>query len=162
MRLSTRLRLALLLGVVLLGLGIVALGVSAAPRRSQLERQLSRRALVISAAGAAHGGQLRGRAGAQAMALSFGANRAGVPNRLVVNLSSDGRPLEGARVTVSFSMPSMDMWQAYTAHLPAAGRGAYAALVPVLGMPGAWQLRITAAAPGRAPVCFVVTERLAG
>ena len=88
------------------------------------------------------------------MVVALGPNRASVANRLAIRLTDHGRPVSGARVRVSFSMPSMGMWNAYTAVLTPAGAGRYAGTVPVLGMAGQWQLRIDVAArlSGTSPV----------
>lgn len=82
------------------------------------------------------------------LALQMAPNRAAASNRLTVRLTDGARPVTGSRVTVSFSMPSMNMWDAYSSPLRRTGRGLYSATVPVLGMPGLWRLSVHVARPG--------------
>jgi hypothetical protein len=94
------------------------------------------------------------------VAVALGPNRAAVPNVISARIDERGRPLIGARVTVSFSMPSMDMWRAYTKSLSADGGGRYTASIPVLGMTGRWQLRIDVAPPRGRAFRVDVSDRL--
>jgi hypothetical protein len=66
----------------------------------------------------------------------------------------------GAQVSVSFSMPAMDMWSGLTTQIPASGPGTYSATEPILGMPGVWQLRVTINARGRPATSLLVNDRL--
>ncbi len=83
-------------------------------------------------------------------------NRASAPNRLTLQLPP------GARVTVSFSMPSMDMWNGFTTTLTETAHGTYTANVPVLGMPGSWRMQFRVAPRGGAPYTVNVDDRLVG
>lgn len=88
--------------------------------------------------------------------------RAGAVNRLTLRLSSAGRPLSAASVTVAFSMPAMDMFDAFTVAAHAVSPGTYLASVPVVGMAGAWRLDVRVGRPGRAPDTFAVVAQLRG
>jgi len=63
-------------------------------------------------------------------------NRANGPIRLSIHVSGRGPSLTTAQARVSFYMPSMNMWDAYSAPLRAYAGGHYAAAIPVLGMAG--------------------------
>jgi YtkA-like len=95
-----------------------------------------------------------------AVVLSLAPNLASGPNRMSVRVTKHGRPLTGARVKLSFSMPSMNMWQAYTTVLTPAGLGRYEATVPVLGMAGRWQLRISVSPRACTAFPVTVTDRM--
>lgn len=99
------------------------------------------------------------RAGPYRVAFRLSPNLASLHNRLSLLITSRGRPLTGARVAVDFSMPAMNMWRALTGRLAAGGNGTYATDLPVLGMPGVWQLRIQIV-HGAAPVSFVLSDRM--
>ncbi len=86
---------------------------------------------------------------------TFASDRAGVPNRLALRL-----PLDGARVAVSFSMPSMNMWNGFTGTLTQTGRGTYAMTVPVLGMPGTWLIQFHVAPRAGRPFTVTVDKQL--
>lgn len=85
-------------------------------------------------------------------------NRTSARNKLSVSLTAGRRPLEGAAVTVSFSMPSMNMWGGLTNHLISAGGGTYVADEPVLGMPGRWQLRVQVKPIAAHPFAVVIGD----
>ena len=72
-----------------------------------------------------------------------------------------GRSLSGAQARVSFSMPSMNMWNAYAAPLRASADGHYAAAIPVLGMAGSWRLRIEVTTRSGRSFQVVVRDRIA-
>ena len=143
-------------------LGIAALAATAdTTSRHALNAQLERAAVPTGATVTQGFRVTRTSSGTgSSMVVALGPNRASVANRLAIRLTDHGRPVSGARVRVSFSMPSMGMWNAYTAVLTPAGAGRYAGTVPVLGMAGQWQLRIDVAArlSGTSPV--TVTDRL--
>jgi hypothetical protein len=77
-----------------------------------------------------------------------------------VRLTRHGRSLTGARVKVSFSMPSMNMWKAYTTVLKPAGIGRYESTVPVLGMAGHWQLRVKVSPRASSAFSVTITDRM--
>lgn len=87
-------------------------------------------------------------------------NRAGGPNSFSLRVSRNGRPVDGAHVRVGFSMPSMNMWNAYTAALSASAGGRYGANIPVLGMAGLWRLRIDVTSPSGRRIQFTIDDRL--
>jgi hypothetical protein len=92
--------------------------------------------------------------------LSSAPNSASGPNRVSVRLTRHGRSLTGARVKVSFSMPSMNMWKAYTTVLKPAGIGRYESTVPVLGMAGHWQLRVKVSPRASSAFSVTITDRM--
>jgi len=95
-----------------------------------------------------------------AIVLSLAPNSASGPNRVSVRVTRHGQSLTGARVKLSFSMPSMNMWQAYTTVLKTSGPGRYKATVPVLGMAGRWQLRVSVSPRSSAAFPVTVTDRM--
>jgi hypothetical protein len=88
-------------------------------------------------------------------------NRANGPIGLSIHVFRHGRSLTGARAHASFSMPSMNMWNAYTTALHASAGGRYAAAIPVLGMAGDWRLRIDVKPTSGRPFDVVVNDHIA-
>jgi hypothetical protein len=132
-----------LAGTFIVSVGVGALEATAGTTsRHALLNQLQRAAVPAAGAGFQ---ATRAPAPGRALLLTMGPNRAAVANRLAVRLTDHGRPVSGARVRISFSMPSMNMWNAYVAALTPEGAGRYTTTVPVLGMTGAWQLRVAIA-----------------
>jgi hypothetical protein len=124
-------------------LGITALAATASiPTRHALLDQLQRAAIPQHAAASRDLQVVRRAGNGYSVTVVLTPNRASGPNRLSVRLAGSGRPLGDAQVTVAFSMPSMKMWNGYTATLAPAGAGRYLATVPVIGMAGRWQLRL--------------------
>ncbi len=80
--------------------------------------------------------QLQRPASTHQVELALATDRASLPNHLSLKL-----PVDAARVTVSFSMPSMNMWNGLSGTLVPTGRGTYSMNVPVLGMPGTWMMQ---------------------
>lgn len=74
-------------------------------------------------------------------------NRASDPQVVSVSLTGPSGRVEGARVTLSYSMPSMNMPSVLTTSLASRGGGVYSARAAALEMPGDWLLsfRITPA-----------------
>ena len=144
-----------------LAIGGLAATASSQTRGSVL-RQLERPAAVVRPAPAvdARAGKAAITAGGLRFVVRMTPNHAAVHDRLSVAVSAGGRPVAGARVSVSFSMPAMDMWSGLTTQLPASGPGTYSATEPILGMPGVWQLRVTIGAPGQPTTSFLVNDRL--
>jgi hypothetical protein len=87
-------------------------------------------------------------------------NRAAVRNRISVALTKRGRPVDGAQVTLTFSMPAMNMWNAFALQLAPSGDGAYSATEPVVGMTGLWQVRARATLAGASTFTFTVIDRV--
>jgi YtkA-like protein len=96
-----------------------------------------------------------------AVAMTLTPNRANGPIAMSMRVTRNGRPVRAARVRVDFSMPSMHMWNAYTAPLRATRGGSYATTIPVLGMAGAWHLRIDFAPRSGRPFAVDLNDRLA-
>lgn len=96
-----------------------------------------------------------------AVAMTLTPNRANGPIAMSIRVTRDGRPVRAARVRVGFSMPSMNMWNAYAAALRAMRGGGYATTIPVLGMAGAWRLRIELAPRSGRPFAVDVDDHLA-
>jgi YtkA-like len=87
-------------------------------------------------------------------------NRAGVRNRVALAVSKGDRPLTDARVTVTYSMPAMNMANVFTGSLRHDALGSYCALQPALGMPGAWQLRFEVTPRDARPFTVLVEDRM--
>jgi hypothetical protein len=86
-------------------------------------------------------------------------NRAALPGTVSVKLLKAGRPVNGARVKLTFSMLEMDMGQ-LSGLLPQTAPGRYAHAGPVLGMGGRWGLRFDVAPPGAKPFSVTVVDRI--
>src|SRR5437588_5003596 len=111
---------------------------------AQLERPARQVALPASLPAASIGpgpARVRIRQGPYVLSLVLTPNRAAIRNHVTIALTENGRGLSRARVNVSFSMPSMNMWQAFTSSLSQSGPGRYTSYEPVLGMAGVWRLR---------------------
>lgn len=91
--------------------------------------------------------------------LTLTPDRASLANRLVLRLAAAGRPLRGAEVTVSFSMPDMHMFDAFRLTLRSRAPGVYTATMPMVGMAGAWRLDVRVHGPAAA-AAFSVAEKL--
>ncbi len=100
------------------------------------------------------------RSGPWTITLRRSPNKASLRNRIAVGITENGRPLDGAAVTATYSMPSMNMWNGLRTALPPSGPGGYAVTEPVLGMPGVWQLRIAIAPRGGRALTVVVNDRM--
>jgi hypothetical protein len=142
-RVSKPLRVALPAGllVVLLSIGVLA-ATASQPGRSLLLRALQRPATFATASVGPGRVSTVIPVGPYRLALRLTPNRAGLRDHLVLAVTTGGRPLVGAKLTVVFSMPVMNMWQALTTQLAPHGNGAYSADEPVLGMAGLWQMRV--------------------
>ena len=84
-------------------------------------------------------------------------NRAGTIGVVSVRLLKDGRPVNGARVTLTTLMMRMDM--GYTGRLPRTAPGRYAHAWPGL-MHGGWRLRYDIAPRGGRPFHVNVVDRV--
>lgn len=87
-------------------------------------------------------------------------NVASRPNELTLVLRRGGTPVSGARVSVAYSMPSMNMSDVYSSRLSQTAAGTYGASQPVFGMPGTWQLRFTVAPQHGAQFTVVTNDRM--
>ena len=139
---------------------VLAVGALAAtassPSRQTLMSQLHRAARVSRGSGVTLAGGTRD---GYRVTVLVTPDRVASPDYLLVRVTRNGRPLEGARVAIAFSMPSMNMWNAYSASLAATG-GRYGATVPVLGMTGNWQLRVRVHPPGARGFAVVMPDRM--
>jgi hypothetical protein len=95
------------------------------------------------------------------MRLRLTPNTARLRDRVALRITQRGHSLAAAMVTATYSMPSMNMWAGLRTRLAPTGAGGYAAVEPVLGMPGVWQLRLTVAPRGGPAVTVVVDNRMA-
>jgi hypothetical protein len=89
-------------------------------------------------------------------------NRASRHNRLSVVITRDGRPVEAARVSVTYSMNAMNMRNVFTDALAHTASGTYSATQPVFGMAGVWDLRFEVTPAHGAPVTVAVSDRMRG
>lgn len=138
-------------------LGAGALAATASPpSRQTLMSQLHRAARISRGSGASlFGGTRNG----YRVTVLITPDRVTAPDYLSVRVTRHGRVIRGAHVGIAFSMPSMNMWNAYSAPLAATG-GRYGATVPVLGMTGDWQLRVLVAPSGARRFAVVMPDRM--
>jgi copper transport protein len=88
-------------------------------------------------------------------------NRAAVPNSFQVQLTKDGRPVQGADVSLDFAMLDMEMGQqAY--QLPETQPGVYSRSAPALVMVGHWGLNFRVAPRGGQPFNVVLVDKASG
>jgi YtkA-like len=145
---------------VLLGTGALAATASTTGRHALLA-QLQRAATSTPSRGSAGFQVARVSPAGRSVDLAMVPNRVAVSNRLSVRLTDHGRPVSAARVAIAFSMPSMNMSNAYVAVLRPEEAGSYTTIVPVLGMVGSWELRVLVA-PHRGSTFHVsVIDRIA-
>lgn len=147
-------------------LGIGALALSPTQGRRALLEQLQRPAApghttALGNAAAPPARFVRGSGRGYSVAVALTPNRANGPIGLSIHVLRHGRSLTGARAHASFSMPSMNMWNAYTTALRASAGGRYAAAIPVLGMAGDWRLRIDVKPRSGRPFDVVVDDHIA-
>jgi hypothetical protein len=149
---------------VIVGGVLLTAAVTGAPSRGAVFTMLQRPAVVKAASPAAAVSATHGAAaveiGAVRYAVRLAPNRASVPNRLTISAGAARRPLVGAQVTVTFSMPAMGMWHVFSLVLHPAGPGRYAAVMPFVGMPGAWRLDARVTRPGLRASAFAIADAL--
>ncbi|HEY8868102.1 MAG TPA: hypothetical protein VIM30_01780 [Candidatus Limnocylindrales bacterium] len=88
-------------------------------------------------------------------------NRAALPGTVSVKLLKGGRPVNGARVRLTFSILEMDMGK-LSGLLPQTAPGRHAHAGRVLGMGGRWGLRFGVAPPGATPFSLTVVDQMGG
>jgi hypothetical protein len=98
--------------------------------------------------------------GGYTVAVRAATNHAARPQPLTVRLSSASGPVDGARVTASYSMPSMNMPSVLTAPLPAHGSGVYGARVKAMEMPGDWLISFRIVPAHGQPLTVALTDRM--
>ena len=148
----------------LLGLGALAL--SPTQGRRALLDQLQRPAApghstALANAPAAAARFVRHSGTGYSVVVALTPNRVNGPIGMSIRVLRHGRSLTGARARVSFSMPSMNMWNVYGALLRPSAGGRYAAAIPVLGMAGNWRLRIDFKPRSGRPFDVVVDDHIA-
>lgn len=90
-------------------------------------------------------------------------NRAAIPNDFSVQITKDGKPVTGARVTTSFAMLDMEMGQqAYQLKEAAPAPGIYSRTTPALVMVGHWGLSFQIEPPGQKPFTVLVLDKAGG
>ena len=87
-------------------------------------------------------------------------NRASNRNRVALAISRAHRPVTDARVTVTYSMPAMNMANAFTETLRQGKPGTYAAREPVLGMPGTWKMRFEITPRDAKPFTVLIDDHM--
>jgi hypothetical protein len=143
-----------ILGVLVAAvIGAGAIAISAGQNRSAVLATLARPAIPAKTT------SFNVRDGGYSVVVRMSPNRASTTNWLNVKLSRHGRLAAIARTHVAFSMPAMNMWNGFTSRLSARD-GAMAGAIPVLGMAGVWQLRLTIADAGGHRLVAVVNDRL--
>jgi hypothetical protein len=151
--------LALALLVVLLSIGGLA-ATASQPSRSSLLSSLRRPATFAAASVGPGRVATVTVAGPYRLAVRLTPNRAGLRNRVSFRVTQGGRPLAGAHLTVVYSMPAMNMWQALSTPLAPTRAGTYRADVPALGMPGLWQLKLHLATAGARSVDLTIDDQM--
>jgi hypothetical protein len=95
--------------------------------------------------------------------LTLAINRAGAidPARVSI-LGVAGRPIRGAQVMLTYSMPSMNMWNVYSSRLePDVSRaGSYSGTEAVLGMAGRWRITVTVALRAGSTERFTLIDQM--
>lgn len=86
-------------------------------------------------------------------------NRATAAGTISLKLAKQGRPVNGARVRLTFAMVDMDMGQ-LTGLLPQTAPGSYDHAGPVLGMGGRWRLRFDVTPRHGKPFSVTVVDRI--
>jgi hypothetical protein len=166
-KLSVAVRVGVAVAVAVGLLGAAALALSPTQSRRELLRQLQTRAAPAQAAAtaqrapAAGARSVRRSSSGHTVIVTLTPNHARGPISISLHVFGHHQSLSGARVRVGFSMPSMRMWNVYTAALSASARGHYAAMIPVLGMAGDWRLRIELTPRSGRPFAVDVDERIA-
>jgi hypothetical protein len=167
-RISHRLWLWVAAAIVAAISAVAVVGATASPdRRAALSSQLQRPAVSTPTSAHAAAPQIRARHGhatltlaGRAYTVDLSPNRASARNRLALAVTAGGRPVAGATVTVAFSMPSMNMWRAFSVTLTPTVRGPYVATMPFVGMSGGWRLDVQVGLAGHAPTAFAVADVL--
>lgn len=86
-------------------------------------------------------------------------NRATVAANAALVLTRRGKPVNGARVRLTYTTLEMEM-ASLVRLLPQTAPGRYAAPGPVLGMSGRWGLRVDVAPPSSAPFSVRLVDRV--
>ncbi len=156
-------RLGIAAGLLAAASGVAVVTATAHPAtRAGLLAQLERPAKAAVAAPkvtAAHGRAVIALPSGR-IVVRMSPNRAAERNALSVAVTRRDRPIDVTGISVSYSMPAMNMWHVLTTHLAPAGSGRYAASEPVLGMAGTWRLDITARLPSGATIVVAVEDRM--
>jgi hypothetical protein len=149
-------------GILVVVLGIVALGATAAtPDRHALFERLQTAAAPARVPSRAAVRLLRRSVEGYSVSTAVTPNRASGPNGLSVRVTEHGRAVSGARVAITFSMPSMHMWSVYTIGLVPTADGRYAATTATLGMVGPWRLRVSVTPRSAPAFSITVNDRIA-
>ncbi len=144
-----------LLGVVLLVLAITGSSTAPGPL-SQLQRSA-----IFSSTNVGPGPVSAAiPAGQFALHLRIAPNLAAADNTVSVRLLRRGQLVNGARVTVSYSMPAMKMGDVFTSMLSERTPNTYSVREPVLGMPGSWAMRFRVAPATGRPFTVTVNDVL--
>ena len=88
-------------------------------------------------------------------------NRAAAPNSFAVRITSNGVPLNGANVTLTFNHTEMEMPQ-QEYQLAPRGHGIYSRSAPALVMVGKWALAFQVTPPGRPPFTALILDQANG
>ncbi len=147
-----------LLALIALALMIIAGGHAAT--RGDLLAQLQRPAAYPATNVGPHPVAVTLNAGDYRLGVRVTPNRAAAHNTVAVALARNGVPVRGARVSVVYSMPAMDMQNALTSGLPATSSATYSVREPVLGMPGSWTMRFEVRPVGGRPFSLTVNDLL--
>ena len=104
--------------------------------------------------------RVRTAAGSYRVGLSLAPNHAAARDGVTITLTRAGRTVSGAKIALSYSMPTMGMPQVLASTQRPRTAGTYYSLDPELAMPGTWQLRFAVTPPGAAPFTVIVNDRM--
>ena len=96
-----------------------------------------------------------------ALQLLLSPNKAAAPNSFAVRLLKNGRPVDGASVTLTFNHTEMQMPQ-QEYQLAPRGHGVYSRSAPALVMVGKWALGFQITPPGGAPFTALILDQADG
>ncbi len=87
-------------------------------------------------------------------------NRASAPQVLSLSLTGPSGRVTGARITASYSMPSMGMPSVLTTALAARGGGVYTSRAAAIEMPGDWLLSFRITPPHGRTLVVALADRM--
>ena len=95
------------------------------------------------------------------LAVLVSPNKAAAPDSFALRLTRNGRPVDGATVTLTFNHTQMEMPQ-QEYQLTQTGPGEYSRTAPALIMVGDWSLQFQVTPPGGAPFSALILDEAEG
>ncbi len=146
--------------LALVALALMVLAGSHAATRGDLLAQLQRPATYPAPSVGPHPVAVSLPAGDYRLGVRVTPNRAAAHNTVALALTRNGVPVHGARVSVVYSMPAMDMQDGLTSSLAPTSGATYSVREPVLGMPGSWAIRFEVRPAGGRPFTVTLNDLL--